>query len=64
MHIFTCIHVFKITPSYAIIQAEAEYMRYQNDGTKRLPQRKFMGNSKVLDAQNMRIIKSKMNNVL
>lgn len=53
-----------ITPNRVIIRTEAEYMRYHNDGTKNLPQRKFIGHSVKLDKQNIAILVRKMRGVL
>lgn len=58
------IHIAKQTDEMALIAAEAEYMRFHNEGTKKLPKRKFMGDSKVLDAQNKKIIGREMRGVL
>lgn len=58
------IHLASITPNSVVIRAEAEYMRYHNEGTRKLPQRKFMGHSVKLDKQNITILVRKLRGVL
>ena len=50
------IHTHTVTTNRVVIRAEAEYMNFHNTGTKKMPQRKFMGKSAKLDAQNNAII--------
>jgi len=52
------IHTQLISAEKVVIVADAPYMKYHNDGTKKLPQRKFMGNSRTLDRQNIKIVES------
>lgn len=46
----------RITDKGVNIVANAPYMKYHNEGTKKLPQRKFLGNSNKLDKKNMKVI--------
>lgn len=39
-----------------IIGSDVPYAKYHNEGTKRLPQRKFIGNSKELEMKNGKVI--------
>lgn len=54
------IQIQKIGLDYAIIEAAAPYMKYHNEGTKNIPQRKFMGESATLNRANNMIIKKFM----
>lgn len=54
----------EVTSNKATIQAGAKYMSYHNNGTKNLPQRKFMGNSARLDKQNNRILNDEFGRIL
>jgi hypothetical protein len=58
------IHIYKLTSKSVIIRAEAEYMRYHNTGTDRMPQRKFMGHSVKLDKENIVILIKRMRGIL
>jgi len=58
------IHVFSVSIEKAVIKVEAEYMRYHNEGTNKLPKRKFMGESATLDRQNIFIIRQKLRGLL
>lgn len=51
------IHAPMITNTKVIVRAEATYMKFHNEGTGKLPQRKFMGNSRRLDQQNTGILR-------
>ena len=50
------IHTQTLTGDKVTIVAEAPYMKFHNEGTKKLPKRQFMGKSEVLDGQNLRIV--------
>lgn len=58
------IHTHTVTTNRVVIRAEAEYMNYHNTGTKNMPQRKFMGQSAKLDAQNKAILERYFKKVL
>lgn len=57
------IHAKSITGWKVVIVAGANYMKYHNTGTNRLPQRKFMGRSRKLNVQNKKIIKKHLSNL-
>ena len=58
------ITIKQISPDKALIAADAPYMKYHNDGTKTLPQRKFMGKSNKLDRETMDMINKKIRAIL
>lgn len=47
----------KITVESVTIESGADYMRYHNEGTMKMPKRQFMGESKTLNKQSLEIIK-------
>lgn len=58
------IHAVSITPETIVIRAEAEYMRFHNEGTKSMPKRQFLGHSVKLDKQNIVILVRKLRGIL
>lgn len=58
------IHIQSVNADSAKLVAEAEYMRYHNEGTKTIPKREFMGDSQTLNGQNKKIIDKHINRVL
>lgn len=58
------INIKILNPDRAVIVADAPYMKYHNEGTKTLPQRKFMGRSNKLDREVMDIINKEIRQVL
>jgi len=43
------IRIMRLTSMKGVVEAGANYMSYHNEGTARLPQRQFMGNSRNLE---------------
>lgn len=58
------IHIYKLTSSSVTIRAEQDYMRFHNEGTPKMAQRKFIGHSVALDKQNIVILTNRLKGVL
>lgn len=58
------IHIARFSPSQVVIRAEADYMRYHNEGTNKMVQRKLIGHSVALDKQNIVILVKRMRGIL
>lgn len=50
------IRVLERTPNSRKVGSDVPYAAYQNSGTKHLPARKFVGNSKALEKKNGQLI--------
>jgi len=54
------IRISKVTDYSVTIGSDVSYGKYHNDGTEKMPQRKFLGNSKILIRRLKRLVAAKI----